>query len=73
MDVLQPLTSNPDHMIVDSIRDDRGILITVTVEKEDMGRLIGKGGETIRAIRQIMHQYGHKIGEKISVKLNEPA
>lgn len=70
--VICPLVANPLDVIVDRQVDDKGILLTIKLNKDDMGKIIGKQGETARAIRKIMHQYGATNGKHISVKINEP-
>jgi predicted RNA-binding protein YlqC (UPF0109 family) len=42
------------------------------VVKADIGRIIGKGGETARSIRRLVHQFGSMTDERLSVKINEP-
>lgn len=57
---------------IERIVDEKGILLTVTVHKEDMGKIIGKDGETARAIRKIMRQYAAIHDSHIAIKINEP-
>ncbi len=49
-----------------------GILLTVTVAPEDMGSVIGKAGETAKAIRHLVRIAGVKQSCRVSVKINEP-
>ena len=52
--------------------DERGILLSVNIDKEDMGRIIGKGGETAKAIRRLVRQFASINNAHIAVKINEP-
>ena len=52
--------------------DDQGVLLTLTVHKRDMGRVIGKDGATAKNIRALMHAFGANLGSKVSVKILEP-
>ena len=48
------LVDEPDEVQVEEVDDDRGVLLTLRVAKDDMGKVIGRGGRTARAIRSIM-------------------
>jgi hypothetical protein len=52
--IARELVENPDAVEVNEVHDDRGILLQLTVDPEDMGKVIGKGGRTARAIRQVV-------------------
>lgn len=70
--ILKPLLSNPDDLKIDRIQDEKGILLTLTVNGKDMGRVIGKAGATANALRLLTRQYGVLHDQHISVKINEP-
>lgn len=70
--IIAPLLSVSGELRVDRIVDERGILLSVSVNKVDMGKILGKTGETARAIRRIMHQFGASRQLHLSVKFNEP-
>lgn len=52
--------------------DERGILLLIKAEKADIPVLIGKGGNTITAIRTLINAAGRIEGEKVSVKVPDP-
>ena len=54
--IIKPLMSQPEAKIENKV-DELGTLLTVTVAKEDMGKIIGKAGETAKAIRRLIHQW----------------
>lgn len=70
--ILGPLITNTEALEISESEDDKGKLFSVRVSGGDMGRVIGKGGETIKAIRTIIHAAGTKTGERASIKVNEP-
>ena len=72
VEIIRPLLTEPEGFVVVPTTDDRGVLLTVNVAKADIGRIIGKGGETARSIRRLMHQFGSMTDERLSVKINEP-
>jgi uncharacterized protein len=48
------IVDEPDAVEVTERTDDRGVLFTLRVAKDDMGKVIGRGGRTARAIRAVM-------------------
>ena len=48
------LVDDPDAVVVDESHDDRGVLLTVHVAADDMGKVIGRGGRTAKAIRSVV-------------------
>lgn len=71
--ILQGIVSDPDSVFVDRKVDDMGVLLTARVAKVDMGRVIGRSGTTINAVRHIMKSFGFSINAELNVKLEEPA
>ena len=49
-----------------------GVLLTLTVAREDMGKIIGREGATAKAIRSLLHVVGMTESARISLKINEP-
>jgi len=70
--IVTPLLSAPSDLHIEQIHDDMGILLLVNVAKEDMGTVIGKSGETSKAIRTLMRVYGAQRQARVSVKFQEP-
>jgi predicted RNA-binding protein YlqC (UPF0109 family) len=48
------LVDAPDEVRVEEVEDDRGVLLTLRVAPDDMGKVIGRGGRTARAIRAVI-------------------
>lgn len=70
--LISPLVAYPDDVRVDRRVDERGVLLELSINREDMGKVIGKNGDTARALRRIMRQYGMMIESHIALKINEP-
>ncbi|MDO8462988.1 MAG: KH domain-containing protein [bacterium] len=70
--VVKQLVNNPDK--VETIRtvDDMGVLITVKVDPSDMGYLIGRQGQTARAVRTLLKVVGAKNNARVNFKIEEP-
>ncbi len=55
--VLKTVVDNPDDVHVDRTIDEMGVLLSVTVNPDDMGKVIGKSGQTAKAIRTLLKVY----------------
>lgn len=70
--IVSPLVAHPDNIRIEHLVDDRGVLLTLNLSKEDMGPVIGKNGDTARAIRRLIRQYGMSNKAHVALKINEP-
>ena len=66
------LVENPDKVEVSHKIDDLGVLIMLKVDPADAGRVIGKGGATVNAIREILRYLGMAAKARINMKLDVP-
>jgi uncharacterized protein len=65
------LVEHPDEVEVNEVTDDRGLLLQLHVHPEDMGKVIGKGGRTARAIRAVVRAAGTRRDVRASVEIVE--
>ena len=70
--VLESLVEDHDELKVEGRIDDLGILLTVQVSPRDMGKLIGKGGQTVKALRTLIRVIGGNASQRINIKILEP-
>jgi len=70
--VLQMLVEDKDELVVDARVDELGVLITVKVSDKDMGKLIGKNGQTIKSIRTLLRSIGGMSNQRVNLKVVEP-
>jgi predicted RNA-binding protein YlqC (UPF0109 family) len=63
------LVDNPGAVQVTETRDDRGVLLQLHVDPDDMGRVIGKGGRIARAIRQVVKAAAIRDGVFVHVDI----
>lgn len=70
--ILQQICSDTNAIEVNSTEDDRGTLITVRVNSEDMGRLIGKEGQTISALRTLISILSARESVRYFLKVEDP-
>jgi predicted RNA-binding protein YlqC (UPF0109 family) len=70
--ILEPILTRKEDLVIGRSEDTGGTLLTISVSKYDVGRIIGKQGETIKAMRLLLHVFGMQQGIKISIKVLEP-
>ena len=58
--IVSSLVSKPDKVRVDRIMDERGVLLTLHVDEEDLGRVIGRKGSTAQSLRVLLRALGSK-------------
>ena len=56
------IVDEPDSVDVTEAADDRGVLLTLRVAQDDMGKVIGRGGRTARALRTVVKAAGLRVG-----------
>lgn len=70
--VVKAIVNNPDEVKTERNVDERGVLITLHVKPEDMGYVIGRQGQTARAIRTLLKIVGAKNNARVNFKIHEP-
>ena len=70
--LVKNLVTNPDTVVVrEEQKEDSKLMLHLSVDSSDMGRIIGKEGRIIRAIREIINSYGMKNSKKVLVNVEE--
>ena len=70
--VVKSIVSQPEMVVVTRTVDTMGVLLTLQVSKEDMGKVIGKSGQTAKSIRILLRVIGAKANNRINMKIVEP-
>ncbi len=70
--LIKALVDNPDDVKVDRKVDEMGVLLSLKVNPEDMGQIIGRQGQTARAIRSLVRLVGLKHHARVNLKIEEP-
>jgi predicted RNA-binding protein YlqC (UPF0109 family) len=70
--VVKALVDNPEKVKVERRVDEMGVLITLDVAGEDMGKIIGRDGATAKALRTLLRVVGMKNNARVNLKINEP-
>lgn len=70
--IVKGLVDYPDDVKVTKTVDDMGVLLTLEVNPEDMGQIIGRQGATAKAMRTLVRVCGMKTQARVNVKIDEP-
>ncbi|MDO8443904.1 MAG: KH domain-containing protein [bacterium] len=71
-ELVKAIVDNPSDVKTERTIDERGVLIKLYVNPEDMGKIIGKEGKTAKAIRTLLRVYGAKNDARLNLKIVEP-
>lgn len=67
--IVTSLVGHPDDVIVERLIDEKGVLLTLTVNPDDLGRVIGKRGVTAQSLRTLLRALGTKNDARYNLKI----
>lgn len=67
--IVKSLVGNPDDVVLERIIDEKGVLLTLTVNPDDLGRVIGKRGMTAQSLRTLLRALGTKNDARYNLKI----
>ena len=67
--IVKSLVGHPDDVVVERIIDEKGVLLTLTVNPDDLGRVIGKRGGTAQSLRTLLRALGTKNAARYNLKI----
>ncbi|MCA9361896.1 KH domain-containing protein [Candidatus Kaiserbacteria bacterium] len=70
--LVKALVDHPDAVHINRTVDEMGVLLTLDVHADDMGKIIGRSGNTAKAIRTLLRVVGMKHDARVNLKINEP-
>lgn len=70
--VVKSIVDHPDDVEVGRSVDEMGVLLTLTVNPDDMGQVIGRQGATAKSVRTLLRVIGAKNNARVNLKINEP-
>jgi hypothetical protein len=70
--VVKALVDNPNDVKIVRTVDEMGVLLTLSLNSADMGKIIGRMGNTAKAIRTLLRVVGMKNNARVNLKINEP-
>lgn len=70
--IIKGIVNHPEDVRTERTVDERGVLITLHINPEDMGYVIGRQGQTARAVRTLLKIVGAKNNARVNLKIYEP-
>ena len=70
--VVKSIVNHPNDVVVERTVDDRGVLLTLHINSEDMPHVIGREGQTAVALRRLLKKVGKKVDAQVNMKIFEP-
>ena len=70
--IVKTLVDHPDDVKIDRKVDEMGVLLSLKINPEDMGQIIGKAGSTAKSIRNLVRIVGLKNHARVNLKIEEP-
>ncbi len=67
--IVKSLVSKPDEVVIERRIDEKGVLLELTVDPEDLGRIIGKRGATAQSLRTLLRALGTKNDARYNLKI----
>ena len=70
--VVKSIVDHPEDVKIERVIDEMGVLITLSVNPEDMGQVIGRQGATAKSIRTLLRVIGARNNARVNLKVKEP-
>ncbi len=70
--IVKSIVDHPDDVKTDRKVDEMGVLLTLHIHPEDMGKIIGRSGNTAKAIRTLLKVVGRANNALVNLKIEEP-
>lgn len=70
--VVKAIVDHPEEVSVERSVDEMGVLLTLKVNQQDMGYVIGRSGQTARALRTLLRLVGARNNARVNLKIYEP-
>jgi uncharacterized protein len=70
--VVKGLVDHPESVKINRTVDEMGVLLSLDVHPDDMGKIIGRSGNTAKAMRILLRVVGMKNNARVNLKINEP-
>lgn len=70
--LVKSIVDHPDDVKVERKIDEMGVLLSLKVNRQDMGQVVGRDGSTAKAIRSLLRIVGVKNNARVNLKIEEP-
>jgi len=69
--ISEMLVDKPDKIVIDEEKRDDTYIIVLSVAKDDVGKIIGRSGQTAKALRALVNAAATRLGEKVLLEIRE--
>lgn len=69
MRIVKQLVDNPEKVKVKEVKGEQNIILELSTAKEDIGKVIGKQGRTIKALRTLLNAASVKTGHRVTLEV----
>lgn len=69
--ISEMLVDKPDAIRIGEEKRDNSIILVLSVDKDDVGKVIGRGGQTAKALRALVNAAATRLGEKVLLEIRE--
>lgn len=70
--IIKNLVDNPNAVDIQCFEGERGIIIEIRAAQADIGKIVGRHGNTIKALRTIISSVSARLGKHVRLELIEP-
>ncbi|MDR3624355.1 MAG: KH domain-containing protein [Chlamydiales bacterium] len=70
--LIKNLVDEPNCVSVKCFEGERGIIVEVSVAQKDIGKVVGRHGNTIKSLRTIISAVSARLGKHVRLELIEP-
>jgi predicted RNA-binding protein YlqC (UPF0109 family) len=70
--IAKSLVEHPEEVAVEEIKTGNRVRLELSVAKDDMGRIIGKGGRVANSIRTLLRVAAERDGQQVTLDVLEP-
>jgi len=70
--IVKSIVAHPEDVQIERTVDERGVLLTLKINPADMGFVIGRQGQTARAIRTLLKIVGARNNARVNLKIYDP-
>ena len=69
--ISEMLVDKPDKIVIEEEKRDETYIIVLSVAKEDVGKIIGRSGQTAKALRALVNAAATRLGQKVLLEIRE--
>ena len=69
--IAEMLVDKPDKIVIEEEKRDETAIIVLSVAKDDVGKIIGRSGQTAKALRALVNAAATRLGQKVLLEIRE--